>query len=892
VSEYHPLNQKFMKKLAIFTAMAVLLSMLSLSGFTLAQEDTNIFSDVDFSNVNADAISYLKDEGAIDGYPDGSYQPYIEINRAEFTKIVMESAYGYDPDNDFSAEDIYSSAGLAFSDIEDGAWYIPYLRKAVENGVIDGYPDGTFKPGANINFAEAAKIIANSFGVDLGTDDPETWYRKYVEALQNEKAIPMSVEYFNEKITRDEMAEMVYRIKADVEGKSTRTYQEINGEQLISGLTCAELTDRFDERYYTQYYYGVGAGIAVEEDMAVPTAGEPAKESAVPMAEGGGGGARDYSTTNIQVEGVDEADIIKNDGKYIYLIKNDTVRIIEAYPASGMRELAVFSFGDDDEEFYPSDLYVDGNRLIVIGSSYVYTILEEPVLTAEMAAVPAPYYGSRTKVYVLDITNRGAPKVERSVSFEGNYNSSRRIGDTLYMVMNRWRGWIGYYDEAPILPLMKDSAVGKDEEMVGCGDVHILPKPQSLNYLITAAIPLDDPDQEIVRSVVVGDGENIYSSKNYLYVAATDWGGGYYRPYEERGTIIYRYELGEGSIDYSNKGRVAGHVLNQFSMDEYLGHFRIATTSGYWGENLSNNLFILGSDMETTGEITGIAPTEQIYSARFMGNRAYLVTFKQTDPLFVIDLSNTREPKILGELKIPGFSNYLHPYDETHLIGFGKDVDEEQAGDISSEEWVAWEAVQGMKLGLFDVSDVNNPKEMFTEVIGDRGTYSELLYNHKALLFDKSKNLLAFPVTVVEIPNDQCSEHTYSTCPDDCWAICVPSSCISKDGVTVCTPDCDGEGSCVQSEWDPGETVFAGAYVYKIDLQNGFTFRGGITHLNEEEIADMTEWGYPDYYKTIQRIIYIGENLYTVSQSMVKANDMNTLTEKKSIELAGSSYDY
>ncbi|MFC1748056.1 beta-propeller domain-containing protein [Pseudomonadota bacterium] len=890
-------NHLSMKKLSTLMVLLFAMSMFVSSSISFAQDSDDVFTDVQTWDLNAEAIQTLKDNGVVDGYPDGSYQPYREINRAEFTKIMMEAAYGYDPNNDFSAEDIYSSAGLSFSDIENNAWYIPYLRKAVEANVIDGYPDGTFKPGDNINFAESSKIIANSFGLDLGTEDPEIWYRRYVEGLEGEQAIPMSVEYFDEEVSRDEMAEMVFRITEDVETKATRTFAEITGDNFVTGQSCLELTERFDARYYDGSRGGAVDDFFVEEAaMAVPMADGEAdfgtagavKLSAAP----GDTGSDEYSSTNIQVEGVDEADIIKNDGKYIYLIKGSTIRIIEAYPASNLEELAVFSFGEDYEEFYPSEMYTDGNQLTVIGSIHGYITMDVPVhLEGDPMAYPS-YYSNRTKVFVLDITNRNAPEVERTVEIEGNYKTSRKVDDTLYMVVNHYRGWIYNTDEGPLVPLMRDSVEGDYETVVGCADIHILPKPQSFNYLITAAIPLDSPTQKVSRSVVVGDGDNVYSSRDYMYIAATDWGGGYWAPYEERGTIVYRYELGEGSIAFTNKGRVPGHVLNQFSMDEYKSHFRIATTSDGWDSEMSNNLFVLGSDMNVTGEITGIAPTEKIYSVRFMGDRAYMVTFKRTDPLFVIDLSNARDPKILGELKIPGFSNYLHPYDENHIIGFGKDVDEDQAQSLSSTQWLAWEAVQGMKLGLFDVTDVNNPKEMFVEVIGDRGTNSELLYNHKALLFDEEKDLLAFPVTVVEIPDDQCSEETYSSCPESCAKQCVPKSCISKNGVTVCTPDCDGVGSCTLPSWEPGETIFAGAYVYDIDLQNGFTFKGGITHLNSEEIAEMKDYSYAPYQKTVQRILYIGENLYTVSQSMVKANFMSSLAERNAIELAGESYDY
>ncbi|CAK4820236.1 unnamed protein product, partial [Aphanomyces euteiches] len=196
-------------------------------------------------------------------------------------------------------------------------------------------------------------------------------------------------------------------------------------------------------------------------------------------------------------------------------------------------------------------------------------------------------------------------------------------------------------------------------------------------------------------------------------------------------------------------------------MDEYGGYFRIATTTGEAWRNdeqtTKNNVYVLNEALEITGKLENLAPGERIYSTRFMGNRAYIVTFKQVDPLFVIDLTHPQAPKVLGSLKIPGFSDYLHPYDENHIIGFGKDTVEMSNGNGGIAGVGSTTAFyQGMKIALFDVTDVSHPIEMFKESIGDRGTDSELLHNPKALLFNKEKGLLAFPVTLMKIdPNSK-----------------------------------------------------------------------------------------------------------------------------------------
>lgn len=318
-------------------------------------------------------------------------------------------------------------------------------------------------------------------------------------------------------------------------------------------------------------------------------------------------------------------------------------------------------------------------------------------------------------------------------------------------------------------------------------------------------------------------------------------------------TSVYKFSIQEGSTEYLGKGTVQGRILNQFSMDENNGYFRIATTQNKYTENkfeMTNNLYILDPAMNMTGKIENIAPGERIYSVRFLGDRGYMVTFKTVDPLFVLDLKNPSEPKILGELKIPGYSNYLHPYDENHIIGFGK-----EAVEIEEQHWSGQGTVKnayylGMKVALFDVSDVNNPKEKFKIEIGDRGTDSELFWNHKALLFSKEKNIMAFPVTVCEIDQAAVGKDDYLYRKDPRLAYGMP--------------------------------VFQGALVYNIS-ENGFSLKGMITHQPPGKVADLQRMNQYDYARDISRILYIDDTLYTVSNGYLKANDLNTLQEKAGI---------
>jgi inhibitor of cysteine peptidase len=880
------------------TGLLVVMTLISLIPAlpAVAAGGTGPFTDVSADYVNATAIQYLKTTGVISGYPDGTYMPTNEINRAEFTKIVVGALY-----TDLKGKN-------CFPDVKE-EWYAPYVCKAKDEKIIEGYPDGNFKPEEKIKFSEAAKIIANTMGGGVApaalASSSGQWYKPYVTTLEAKKDIPLSVEFFDENVTRDEMAEMIYRLKSDVTNKATRTYAEIEGDGLVMVNSCADLKERFVEQNQYSMYRGEGLGGGgdlgvVQEALPAPTnavTGAPVSADSTKAAGSyTGGGSTDFSTTNVQVEGVDEADVVKNDGRYIYLIRGNSLRIVDAYPADNLKEIVSFVLGGDNESFYPIEMYVDGDMLTVIGSVSRYTTLSEPAaLDSKISSdVTYPYFGyNRTKVYVVNIADRSKPTIARSVEYDGSYNTSRKVGDTLYMIMNQYI-YYPYYSPLDasakaepadaIVPKMLDTAVGTEKAVAPCGDIYILPKAQNFNYLIASAVPLKDLTKEVKNSVVVGDTGNIYSSKANLYVAGTDWGGGYYRQYSDYGTTVYRFALADGSIAYKNSGKVPGTVLNQFAMDENNGYFRIATTKDEWtpGSAMSTGVYVMNSAMDTVGKVEKIAPGEKMYSARFMGKTAYLVTFKRVDPFFVLDLSDAKNPVIKGKLKIPGYSTYLQPYDDNHVLGFGNDVDPTKITEDS--DWLPYDATLGMKISMFDVTDINNPKEMFKEVIGDRGTSSEVLYNHKALLFDKEKGLMAFPVTVYEIPKtDICSTEKYSTCPSTCQKICVPSSCTTSGGIKVCTADCDGADSCKSYDTTYGKPVFDGAYVYNVNLTKGFELKGKISHYNEADTTNLTTNGYTDYNKTIQRALYIGEYLYTISPTAIKANLLSDLSEKKMI---------
>ncbi len=523
--------------------------------------------------------------------------------------------------------------------------------------------------------------------------------------------------------------------------------------------------------------------------------------------------SNDYSTTNIQVEGVDEADIIKNDGKYIYAVSGSKIVIIDAYPAESAKIMSETEAGDARE------IFISGNRLVVFGSYYD----NEPRIME--SAKPLYYsYPQKTFIKVYDISDRANPVMKRNITLDGNYYDSRMIGDYVYAVINN----PAYYREEMPVPLFSP-------KQAGFPDIYYFDMPD-YSYTYTNIVSLNiNSDRFSNKAFLLGSASSMYVSLDNIYITYTKW--------EEQNekTAIHRISISNGQIKYEASGEVSGHVLNQFSMDEYNGYFRIATTTGQvsrTGESSStNNIYVMSGNLSAAGKLEGLAPGESIYSARFMGNRAYLVTFKKIDPLFVIDLTEPANPKVLGKLKIPGYSDYLHPYDENHIIGIGKEAVEAEEGNF------AW--YQGIKLSLFDVTDVENPKEVSKFNIGDRGTDSEALREHKAFLFSKQKNLLVIPILLAEIDKEKY--------PED-----VPSNMY-------------------------GDFVWQGAYVFSLDLQNGFALKGRVSHDDNETLMKS---GY--YYSSpysVKRTLYMDNVLYTVSGKMIKMNNLDSMGEINRIEL-------
>jgi inhibitor of cysteine peptidase len=915
-------------------AFGILSTSLSIPHISFAAEPEVPFLDVYDDHEYLNSIQYLKENDIVEGYEiEGStereFRADYQLNRAELVKIMVEAQYTEQEINDcWEEKNLKEWKTMHFPDVKMTDWFAKYVCIAVEKGILDGYPDGTFKPSEPVNFVEAAKIISNAVALKSNTQSGDDWFTPFVRALAERKGIPTSIRSFPKSITRGEMARMIHAAKENVSDDTLELSKleefdkrELDLPQIAS---CDALIDKLglnDEEYYgfkqPRMMEFDGDMMMMEESVGSTRGGEGASSNeaervTAPLAVSSqakdekSAVSDDFSQTNVQVKGVDEADIVKNDGKYIYLIKGSSIRIVEAFPAEGLKELS--SIEVDDEDFNPTEMYIDEDQMVIIGQVYRERHYNrrfpvEPFTTdsREIAPTsmiwPGPSFNqNRMKVYVYDISDKANPKKQRSIEIEGDYSNSRKVGKNVYFVINQW---IPHYrvleNESAdvIIPRFKDSAQGDIERpLTRCMGIQYFPGFQDRNYLIVAGLDISDNSSRLNRKVLLGSSQNIYSSRENLYVATPHYGETYTEDEEdsfyesESMTRVYRFALNEDEIEYQNQGIVPGNILNQFSMDEARGHFRIATTRDRYnsreGSVRDNNLYVLDQDnMKVVGAVEEIAPGESIKSVRFVGNRAYMVTFKNVDPLFVIDLRNNQNPKILGKLKIPGWSDYLHPYDENHLIGFGREVDPraENADRLTSD------FLLGMKISIFDVSDVKNPKETHKEVIGARGTTSELLTNHKAILFDKDKNLLAFPINITQDRlRKDCLEFRHDNCPKGC------DNVFSSETDDIA----DIELKCLNPlpEYGDIQTIFSGGIIYDINLEDGFTLKGKVTHYEDDSVfEDSGEYFYGDLGRTIQRMLYIGKYLYSVSPDFVRGYDLETVKSLNFIKLSGPQSD-
>ena len=538
--------------------------------------------------------------------------------------------------------------------------------------------------------------------------------------------------------------------------------------------------------------------------------------------------SNDFSGTNIQVEGVDESDIIKTDGDRLYIVSDEKVSLFDTTKPENTNLITQI-----DVPGRPLEVFLTDKNLIILA-----------VNSHNGGYMPNVRYSysesSEVGIFIYDRSDEIVR--EREVKVQGDFRNARLTDNTVYLLSTKN---ISYFEDdtravEDLIPTVSDR--NSDYVRIGdCNDIYFYGNGKN-NLSTITALNLDSGD--LKNNVFLGSIENVYMSRNNLYLAesvyeqiktGSDSEGVLMEgsvpilpiprplPIVENtvSTHIFKIELNKENINFKKVGIVDGTLLNQFSMDEYDGNFRVATTennTNSWEGFSLNNIFILDQDMNIKGELRGLAKNEQIYSVRFLGERIYVVTFRQVDPLFVIDASDSTKPFVMGELKIPGFSSYLHPYDENHIIGIGKQIDE-----LTGQ-------TNGLKVSLFDIKDPKNPIEKDNLILGEYHVESEVFNNHKAFLFDRERELIVLPVEI-----------------------------YNKDYVVS----------------------FVGFSVININLgEDSLSERGRISNSvksKSEVIEDVVEFN-PYYYSYSQkRSFYINDVLYTLRDNQLNYFELKTL---------------
>lgn len=491
-----------------------------------------------------------------------------------------------------------------------------------------------------------------------------------------------------------------------------------------------------------------------------------------------------YGSTNVQVDGIDEADILKNDGKNLYVVSNSAKKlfIIDAASAEKMQIASEVPFKENQTI---DEIYLKDSKVITIGTAYDY-FDEASGETIEI--YKSDQKNERTVITIYNASNGTDLKELKQIEIDGSKISTRLSGNKLIAACS--------YS----VPLFKEKETLKkrcipsyyssgEQAFVPFENIKILDDLQSeSNYLVIGIIDLSSISQAPEMTAVLGGGENAYCDSNNIYFTRSIYSKGTetvsadgeiasYTP-GKASTGIFMFDITGMSAEFKAYGTVDGTVDDQFSMDKHGEYFRIATTDNADGSNIT----VLDKELKKVGEITGLSKGERIYAVRFMGDTAYVITFRQTDPLLIIDLSDPKNPKLLGELKIPGFSDYLHPYSENLLIGVGYDGTESGLNG-------------NMKVSLFDVSDPKNPKEVSKIIFNGNSVISQAAGNHKAFLWLGDTKEFAIPV--LKYNNNRTSAY-----------LCIMS--VGQDNKLNITGSY-GENSISYKEDNP--EIFRGTYI-------------------------------------------------------------------------------
>lgn len=603
--------------------------------------------------------------------------------------------------------------------------------------------------------------------------------------------------------------------KDDTELKTVKSKQELLKIYEGDNSDLQELLARIFCMPFSMFYHNYDVIEKVDNTWSIGIDSVGSTESSSSSSN-----TKDYSTTNIQVENVDEADIVKTDGDYIYSISEDNVIITDAKDPKQPKVVATIQSEDDD---IPEDIILYKDKLVVISTKGNQT--------------QRYYYNNRmnTVVKIYNITSREKPVLTKSYEMYEPYYTSRCIDNVLYVISS---GNLRKEDDEIVVGYNEDNM----EKEMSIDKIKYLKDVKTTKQTLISTVDLNNETADIKLDSYLMNISNAYVSENAIYLLNQKYNNDskipikllfgfkgvfgledYYEMDSESGyyTEIYKFDIKE-NVEYKAKTKVKGKTINQYSLDEKDNHLRIALY-----DNDGSRVAIFDEDLKQIGISDNVAKGEKMYSSRFIGDKVYFVTYKTMDPLFVMDLSNETKPKVLGKLKIPGYSTYLHPYDENHIIGIGMETKEIINRNSNGKVISTTAKVVGMKMALFDVSNVNSPVQISSVVIGDSRTTSAILTNPKALLFSKEKSLIAIPVNNYSQDFEVTSSNNYETMINNYTKYSKPYNA-------------------------------EGYFVYNINVQDGFKLKGVITH-------EKTNATYYYSNSKLLRGLYIDNNLYTVS---------------------------
>ena len=484
---------------------------------------------------------------------------------------------------------------------------------------------------------------------------------------------------------------------------------------------------------------------SMTETMSSPIGSDNVKTGSV-STEGG----VSYSGTNNQVAGVDEADIVKTDGSWIYALnQSDNMVYILSAEGKDSKIVGTIKLQQPPENAtywrYYQEMILAKDRLYLLGS-YNDWSKETDGMTGQYAIAA-----------VYDISDRTAPKEISTLKQQGSYRTARLIDDLLVIVSD-YRIWYLYaIDESPVVYAPRVTVNGTEEKLKP-DQIYVNPESKENGFTVVTTINALDGTEYDSYKAVLGGCDTVYCNGTDLLIASQEWeseqseeqtnseGKHFVKIVSGTSTNLFRFTLTDGKIEAAASAKVEGALLNQFSMDAYNGYFRIVVTQSSseetiwtdgidtyeWKSSSDCELFVLDGDLNVVGKLDQLAKDERVQSVRFMGDTAYFVTFRQVDPLFAVDLSDPHKPAVLSKLKIPGFSAYLHPFGEGKLLGIGYDADEEHG-------WT-----ENVKLSMFDISDPSNVTEAFKLSVKD-AQYTSVQYNHKIVFVDVASGTVAFP---------------------------------------------------------------------------------------------------------------------------------------------------